>query len=262
MAEDREREPESPAHCGTGRTRLFVGEDLVAGETLTLSPMQSHHLVTVLRAKPGEPVLLFNGRDGEWQAEIVSAHKKAAEVALLDRTRAQPAPSRIRLFFAPVKRARLDLIVEKATEMGAGRLSPVITERTNVARLNSDRLAATAREAAEQCGLLAVPEIDDAVPLSAVIAAQREASSLLLFCDEWAPPGGTLAQLGGLKEMAAEGSLSLLVGPEGGFSPAEREKLLDLPGTHPLSLGPRILRAETGVIAALAAIQLVLGDWR
>ena len=262
---DREDEDQSPVHCGTGRTRLFVGADLAAGAEIVLNADQSHHLCVVLRAKVGEPVLLFNGRDGEWQGMIETAHKKAARIVLKKQTRPQNEGADIWLLFAPVKRARIDFMVEKATEMGASHLAPVLTERTNVGRVNLARLEATAREAAEQCGLLGMPSLAEPVSLARLLTdwGTLAGDRTLIFCDEWAPPGSTPGALEALRaELGATPRLALLVGPEGGFSPAERERLMRLGFVRGISIGPRILRAETAVVAGLTALQMMLGDWR
>jgi 16S rRNA (uracil1498-N3)-methyltransferase len=235
-----------------GRTRLFVEQDLAAGAQFPLSPEQSHYLLHVLRAKTGDRVLLFNGRDGEWQGEI-AASRRGAAVLCGARTRAQDAPPDIWLLFAPVKKTPSDYLVQKATELGAARLQPVFTRRTIVARVNMDRLAANAAEAAEQSGRLSVPETREALPLDKALADWPK-DRRLYFCDEGgdAPP---------LAQAAAKGPAGIVTGPEGGFDPAERAMLRGLPFVVPVTLGPRILRADTAALAALAIWQSVAGDF-
>lgn len=234
----------------SARTRIFVTQELAAGTQLRLSAQVSHHLVTVLRAKPGEPVTLFNGRDGEWSARLVDADRKGAELCVERQRRPQPRESGPCLAFAPVKRAKTDLIVEKVTELGAGRLQPVITARSIAGRVKLARLETIAREAAEQCGRLDVPEIGEPVTLEALLESWPE-TTRLIFCDEsaTAPP---------LLKAALEdgpGPKGLLIGPEGGFSPEERSRLHAHPMVRAVTLGARILRAETAAIAALAILQ-------
>lgn len=226
---------------------------------------QIHYLLNVMRLKQGDKVRVFNGRHGEWSAHLDAVTKRSCLIALDQQTREQDALPDIWLLFAPVKRARIDFIVQKAVEMGAGRIMPVMTERTNVSRVKGDRLAANAMEAAEQCGLLAVPEVAEPQSLSHILdnwndeALERK----IIFCDEAAQPGGAMAALMAIKDGPnLLGPLAVLIGPEGGFAPAERERLLARVDTLPISLGPRIMRADTAAIAALAAVQMVLGDWQ
>ena len=250
--------------CASGKARLFVEGELRAGASLTLEADPSHYLVNVLRMGAGDGVLLFNGRDGEWAARIAEPHKKHCVLELIERTRAQELLPDIWLLFAPVKKARLDFIAQKATEMGAAVIQPVVTARTVVTRLKDERLQANAVEAAEQCGLVAVPEVRAAAKLAGLLA-QWDAIApgrRILFCDEGARPGEARAVL---EKLAGEGwrgaPLAVLVGPEGGFSPEERDMLRARRDTVALSLGPRIMRADTAAIAALAVVGLVLGDW-
>ncbi|PKQ07401.1 MAG: 16S rRNA (uracil(1498)-N(3))-methyltransferase, partial [Alphaproteobacteria bacterium HGW-Alphaproteobacteria-11] len=243
--------------CASGKARLFVEGDLRGGAALTLDADQSHYLVNVLRMGAGDGVLLFNGRDGEWAARIAEAHKKHCTLELVARTRAQEPLPDIWLLFAPVKKARLDFIAQKATEMGAAVIQPVITARTVVTRLKDERLQANAVEAAEQCGLVAVPEVREAEKLAALLERWGAAAPgrRILFCDEGETPGAARAAL---ERLAGEGwrgaPLAVLVGPEGGFSPEEREMLRSRSDTATLSLGPRIMRADTAAIAALAVM--------
>lgn len=263
MHHDHDEDDEN-TRCASGKARLYVEADLASGAAVALDKDQSHYLVTVLRMGEGDRVLLFNGREGEWAAEISHAHRKAAELTVTLQTRAhEPLPD-IWLLFAPVKKARLDFIAQKATEMGAAVIQPVITQRTIVSRVKDQRLAANVVEAAEQCGLVCVPQVREAEKLDALLSrwSADNPDRHILFCDEAAPPGHALSNLAEIAKARPRGSsFALLVGPEGGFDPAERAKLLARPDTHPVSLGPRIMRADTAAIAALAAIQLMLGDW-
>ena len=248
--------------CGTGKVRLFVEPDLKAGLGVVPTRDQIHYLLNVMRLKEGDKVRVFNGRHGEWSAHLDAVTKRSCLIALDQQTREQDALPDIWLLFAPVKRARIDFIVQKAVEMGAGRIMPVMTERTNVSRVKGDRLAANAMEAAEQCGLLAVPEVTEPLALSRILDTWNDETPgrKIIFCDEAAQPGGAMAALMNIKDN--HGPLAVLIGPEGGFAPAERERLLARPDTLPISLGPRIMRADTAAIAALAAVQMVLGDWQ
>lgn len=248
--------------CGTGKIRLFVGPDLGAGLGVVPTRDQTHYLLNVMRLKQGDMVRVFNGRDGEWAARLDAVTKRSCLLALEEKTREQDALPDIWLLFAPVKRARIDFIVQKAVEMGAGRILPILTERTNVARVKGDRLAANAMEAAEQCGLLNVPEVTEPQSFTRLLDQWDELAPgrRIIFCDEAAAPGGALALLTAAKQRP--GPLAILIGPEGGFAPAERERLLNRDDTLPISLGPRIMRADTAAIAALAAVQMVLGDWQ
>jgi len=263
---DDDSEPGARAEqCGTGKIRLFVEPDLQAGLGVVPTRDQIHYLLNVMRLKEGAKVRVFNGRHGEWSAHLHAVTKRSCLIALDQQTREQDVLPDIWLLFAPVKRARIDFIVQKAVEMGAGRIMPVMTERTNVSRVKGDRLAANAMEAAEQCGLLAVPEVTEPQSLSRILDNWHEEAPerKIIFCDEAAQPGGAMAALMKIKDNPETvGSLAVLIGPEGGFAPAERERLLARPDTLPISLGPRIMRADTAAIAALAAVQMVLGDWQ
>lgn len=234
--------------------RLFVEGDLAAGETVPLSKDQSHYLTHVLRLGNGDPVLAFNGRDGEWRCSL-AGRKGAATLDPLENLRGQPGPSPLHLCFAPLKHARLDYMVQKAVEMGAGLLQPVLTRRTQASRVNEDRMRANAVEAAEQCGILAVPEVRAPMRLDALLAGW-DPDRLMVFCDEDAEVADPLVALAA----APRGPTALIIGPEGGFDPAERAALLALPRHLRLSLGPRILRADTAAVAALALVGTVLGD--
>ncbi|MEZ5839695.1 MAG: 16S rRNA (uracil(1498)-N(3))-methyltransferase [Hyphomicrobiales bacterium] len=240
--------------------RLFVRHGLGAGGTMTLDRGQTNYLVNVLRLGEGGRVLLFNGHDGEWVAEISRADRKGASISLVEQVRPQPAAAELRYLFAPLKQARLDYMVQKATEMGAGRLTPVITQHTQVTKLNLERLEANIIEAAEQCGILSIPQLDAPVPLRTLLDAWpgAEPERRIIFCDEGEEGGDPLTTLGGL----AAGPLAVLIGPEGGFSEDERAVLHSKRFVTAIPLGPRILRADTAAVAALAVVQARLGDWR
>ncbi len=237
--------------------RLFVDTPLAAGAVAEPSRAQAHYLMHVLRLKAGETVLVFNGRDGEWRAIFNKAGRKSCRLVVDEQTRAQPEAPDLQLLFAPLKQARLDYMVQKAVEMGAGRLVPVVTQFTQVARINGERMRANAIEAAEQCGLLSLPEIAPLARLETILAG-RDAGRRLIFCDEAAAVADPVAALRALPD----GPLAVLIGPEGGFSTEERTRLLDLPQVTAISLGPRILRADTAAVAALAVVQATIGDWR
>ncbi len=238
------------------RHRLFLEPALTQGARLPLEREQANYLLSVLRMKQDDTVLVFNGRDGEWLAAISVEGRKQASLTLVRQTRPQPAAPDLHYLFAPLKHARLDYMAQKAVEMGAGVIQPVLTRRTQVSRLNLDRMRANAVEAAEQCGILSLPEIRAERPLEAALEA-LEPERLLVFCDEamaQASPVAALAQ-------AQSGPLAVLIGPEGGFDEGERQRILARRGTLPISLGPRILRADTAAVAALALVQAIRGDW-
>ena len=237
--------------------RLFVSSDLAPGASVELDPAQAHYLINVLRCKAGEEILLFNGKDGEWLGGLSAATKKRAIVSLIQQTRRQiPAPD-LHYLFAPLKRARLDYMAQKATELGASRLMPVITRRTVAERVNRARLIANAVEAAEQCGILWVPEVGEPEKLAAILAGWDE-KRLLIFADEASPIASPLAAL----DSKEKRPLAVLIGPEGGFEEEERALLLAKPFVLPISLGPRVMRADTAAVAALALVNATLGDWR
>ena len=240
--------------------RLFVRAPLAEGAAIDLDRNQANYLVNVLRMKDGDAILVFNGADGVWTASLASAGRKAHRLVAGERRREQPTAPDLHYLFAPLKQARLDYMVEKAVEMGAGRLRPVVTRHTQVRTVNPERLAAHAVEAAEQCGILTVPAIDGAAPLAAVLDRweAEEPGRRLVFCDEGHGGSDPLAILAGLPK----GPLAVLVGPEGGFSEEERADLHARPFVTALPLGPRILRADTAAVAALALVQAALGDWR
>ncbi len=236
--------------------RLFVDSALAHGARVELGEAQAHYLVNVLRSKLGAEILVFNGRDGEWRARLTEVKKRSAVLDVLEQTRPQIDGPDIDYLFAPLKHARLDYMVQKAVEMGVAKLSPVQTRRTVPDRVNFDRMRANAIEAAEQCGILRVPEIGELRPLAKVLD-NWDAKRTLIFCDEGDEATGPLDTLKSVKA----GPIAVLVGPEGGFSGEERELLRAKPYVVALSLGPRIMRADTAAVAALALINATLGDW-
>ena len=237
------------------KIRLYVEHPLGAGQSVPLTRDQAHYLFGVMRLGAGDAVALFNGRDGEWRAEVAEAGKRGGSLRCLDQTRPLQPPPDLWLLFAPIKKARTDFIVEKAAEMGAARILPVQTEFTNAERIRRDRLQAHAVEAAEQCGGTSVPEVAELQRLPALLDSWPD-NRRLMFCDE------ALAGQGAAFGDAAGGPWAILIGPEGGFSEAERSRLAALPQASAVSLGPRILRADTAAVAALTLWQITLGDWR
>ena len=238
--------------------RLFVEADLASGMGFELERGQANYLLSVLRLGDGDEVLAFNGRDGEWRVRIAAAGRKTGSLTAVERVRPQPAAPDLHYLFAPLKHARLDYVAQKAVEMGVGRIAPVLTRRTVPTRVNGERMRANAIEAAEQCGVLAIPEIQAAVALPAAIRA-LEPTRLLIFCDEDAPAANPVEALAGGN---ARSGLAVLIGPEGGFEADERALIAAHGNVRRLSLGPRILRADTAAVAALALVQATLGDWR
>ena len=237
------------------RIRLFIDHPLGAGQPVPLDGDQAHYLSGVMRLAPGDLIEVFNGRDGAWSAHLVAASKRGGSLDVLEQVAPQRDPPDLWLLFAPIKKARTDFIVEKAAEMGAARIQPVQTDHTNSERIRQDRLQAHAVEAAEQCGGTFVPPVADLVPLSRLLDGW-DASRRILWADEaMAGPSQTLAGL-------PRGPWAILIGPEGGFSEAERGRLSSLPYVSRIGLGPRILRADTAAVAALALWQAALGDWR
>jgi len=236
--------------------RLYVKAALEAGATVALERAQTHYLGTVLRLRAGERVLLFNGRDGEWSATI-AGERRSATLRVEVRTREQTAPSDLHYLFAPLKTARLDYMTQKAVEMGASLLQPMLTRHGQVTRVNTQRMRANTIEAAEQCGILSLPAIAPPVALARLLA-ERDAGRWLVFCDEDAEVANPVAAL----RAVPPSPVAVLIGPEGGFAEDERAALLRQPNVVRLSLGPRILRADTAAVAALALVQAAVGDWR
>ena len=238
--------------------RLFVDAPLREGERIALERNQSNYLGNVLRLQAGETVLVFNGRDGEWQAAI-EGRKRPDGLTIVSRTRPQDRLPDIAYVFAPLKHARLDYMVQKAVEMGASVLQPVLTQHTQVSRVNGERMRANVIEAAEQCGILSLAEVAEPIALDRYLD-KRESKRPLVFCDEAADIHDPIEAL--RQGRIAVDGIDVLIGPEGGFADEERALLLRQPKTLRLSLGPRILRADTAGVAALALVQAALGDWR
>ena len=237
--------------------RLFLEADLAKGVTIAASAEQSNYLRNVLRLASGARLLVFNGRDGEWEATLGHDGRKGASLAIGAQIRVQSDAQDVWYLFAPLKRARLDYMVQKAVEMGAGRLVPVLTQHTVAERVSLERMRANVIEAAEQCGVLAVPEVAEPQRLSPVLECW-DGRRRLIFCDESAAVADPIAALRAL----TAGPVAVLVGPEGGFSEAERVAILALSVAVPISLGPRIMRADTAAVAVLTLVNACLGDWR
>lgn len=243
--------------------RLFVRPILAEGGSIEADRAQANYLLNVLRLKDGDQVLVFNGKDGEWKAEIEATGRKACQLKLVEKLREQTPVIDLQYLFAPLKHARLDYMVQKAVEMGAGSLRPVMTQFTQASRVNLERMEANVIEAAEQCGVIAVPDVLEPKTLKELLNtwSETEPNRRLLFCDEGEETQNPLPALVGLAEQGAT-PLAVLIGPEGGFSPEEREQLKAQSFVTPIPLGPRILRADTAAVAALAMVQATLGDWR
>ena len=247
------------AHHDLRIPRLYVEQPLERDTRITLDRQQAHYLVNVLRLATGATVLAFNGRDGEWRSGLAVEGRKRFALTVREQTRPQPPPGDLDYLFAPLKHARLDYMVQKAVEMGATRLMAVLSRHTQPQRVNLERMRANAIEAAEQCGILAIPTIEAPVAFDRVLA-EWPSQRLLVFCDEGAAAGDPLAVLTAARA-AGRAALAVLIGPEGGFADEERTALLRLPNVVRLSLGPRILRADTAAVAAIALVQATLGDW-
>ncbi|MTH99775.1 16S rRNA (uracil(1498)-N(3))-methyltransferase [Roseibium sp. RKSG952] len=242
--------------------RLFLRHVLADGASIEADRGQANYLLNVLRLKDGDQVLVFNGSDGEWLASIKATGRKACVLNLERQTRVQTPVNDLHYLFAPLKHARLDYMVQKAVEMGAGTLRPVFTQHTQSTRINLERMEANVIEAAEQCGVLAVPSVSEPVSLKELVETWpgMDPGRRLLFCDEGEETHNPLLELAALAE-AGPAPLALLIGPEGGFSEEERALLRAQLFVVPIPLGPRILRADTAAVAALAVIQATLGDW-
>ncbi|MBW3097126.1 16S rRNA (uracil(1498)-N(3))-methyltransferase [Pseudohoeflea coraliihabitans] len=237
--------------------RLFVMQSLSEDVRIAADRAQSHYLLHVLRMESGRELLVFNGRDGEWRARIEIPSRKAVTLVPVRRERPQPEAADLVFCFAPIKAGRLDWLVEKAVEMGAGAIQPVITDFTQNARLNSGKMESWIIEAATQCGVLAVPELRPVVRLDSLLEGWPE-DRALIFCDEDRGTDNPAPALSAVRH----DHLGVLIGPEGGFSDDERERLRALPFVTAIPLGPRILRADTAAVAALTAVQMLLGDWQ
>lgn len=240
--------------------RIYVDADLSAGASVVLDRAQANQLVNVLRMVDGGEMLVFNGRDGEWRSVLRSEGRKSHRLVVEAPVRPQPPAPDLHYLFAPLKHARLDYMVQKAVEMGVSRLRPVLTQHGQVTRLNAERVAANVIAAAEQCGNLSIPSVEEPIALMRLLDRwpQEEAGRHIVFCDEGHEDAGPLAVLAELPPSP----LAVLIGPEGGFSDEERRILRAAPFVTPLPLGPRILRADTAAVAALALVQATLGDWQ
>lgn len=243
--------------------RLFLRHVLAEGARIEADRSQANYLMNVLRLKDGDYVLVFNGSDGEWLAKIASASRRDCTLMVMERTREQTERNDLMYMFAPLKHARLDYMVQKAVEMGVGSLKPVMTQHTQASRVNLERMEANVIEAAEQCGVLSVPEVLSPQPLKDVLAvwSETQPGRRLLFCDEAEGTHNPLLTLAQMKEVGPQ-PLAVLIGPEGGFSEEERTELRNLDFVSIIPLGPRILRADTAAVAALTVIQATVGDWK
>ncbi|GJM03797.1 MAG: ribosomal RNA small subunit methyltransferase E [Rhodomicrobium sp.] len=237
--------------------RLYVDAALAEGAVIECDRAQANYLLNVLRLNEGREIALFNGRDGEWRARVERQGRKSALLSLVAQLRPQEAGPDLHYLFAPLKKARLDYMVQKAVELGASRLTPVLTEYCQVERVNLERMRANAIEAAEQCGLISLPLIDSPVKLVDLIG-EWDKNRSLVFCNEKHEISGPVADLEGLQG----GKMAVLIGPEGGFSPQEALLLQSQEFVTSISLGPRIMRADTAAVAALSLVNAVLGDWR
>lgn len=236
--------------------RLFLNAPLAANASISLNDSQAHYVRNVLRLKLDDALLVFNGVDGEWQAKIAEISKKHVSIIAREQTRAQTPLGTIDVYFAPLK-ARLEYSVQKQVEMGARSITPVKTQHTQMPHVNMDKLQGYIHEATEQCGILSLPELKPLQNLRDILG-NWPAGNVLIFCDEAAPVANPLEAL---KAIPKGQSIALLIGPEGGFSEDERKILRAHPHVLPIALGPRILRADTALVAAMAVIQSVVGDW-
>ncbi|MFD0916168.1 16S rRNA (uracil(1498)-N(3))-methyltransferase [Pseudahrensia aquimaris] len=237
--------------------RLFLDTPLMTGSLCELDRNQANYLLNVLRLKDGSGVLVFNGRDGEWQTRVVVEGRKKAHLECIEQARAQTAAGDLVYLFAPLKQARLDYMIQKAVEMGASHIVPVLTQYTQVRKVNAERMRSNAIEAAEQCGVLSIPTFAEPADLATAIDA-LESDRTIIFCDEGEASQNPLPALQAIER----GPLAVLIGPEGGFSEDERTMLRERANVVPIPLGPRVLRADTAAVAALALVQAVLGDWK
>ncbi len=242
--------------------RLHLRHILAAGAVIEADRAQANYLINVLRLGEGDQLLVFNGSDGEWLARLNVTGRRACSIELVEQVREQTVSADIQYLFAPLKHARLDYMVQKAVEMGASALRPVMTQHTQASRVNLERMEANVIEAAEQCGIISVPGVLEPRSLKDLIGgwAKADPARRLLFCDEAEDSQNPLAEL---TRLAAQGPqpLAVLIGPEGGFSEEERALLRAQPFVTPIPLGPRILRADTAAVAAFTMVQATLGDW-
>jgi 16S rRNA (uracil1498-N3)-methyltransferase len=243
--------------AGKTRARIYVDQAMAAEAPVALSREQTHYLLNVLRLGAGDTVTLFNGADGEWQARLEQPSRKTALAVCESQLRAQVNPADITYAFAPLKHARLDYIAQKAAEMGVAALQPVITERTIARKVNIERVRANLVEGAEQCGVLWVPEVHEPVSLERFLRDRPDPQNLI-FCDEAAPSASPVETL----KVIPPGPMAVLIGPEGGFTASEQARIRDASAAVPISLGPRIMRADTAAVAALALVQAINGDWQ
>jgi 16S rRNA (uracil1498-N3)-methyltransferase len=258
MSRDKEREPRPELSQPGGKLRLFVEAHLGAGASVIPSPAQAHYLLHVMRAREGDRILLFNGRDGEWRARVGDVGKRTCALIAETQTERQHEVPDVWLAFAPIKKTPADYVAQKATELGVRVLQPVLTRRTVARRVNLERLRANAVEAAEQSGRVSVPEVRELIPLDRLLAGWP-GERRLLFCDE----GGDAEPIAEALTKARGGATAwgVLTGPEGGFDPEERAAIRACPFVLPVTLGPRIIRADTAALAALAVWQAIKGDW-
>lgn len=244
--------------------RLYVEHDLTADKSLPLDRKQSNYLINVLRHKHEDNILLFNGRDGEWMSRLEVSGRKSVSLTPYEQTRSQPKDSLLIYCFAPLKKGRLDYMVQKAVEMGAGTLQPVITEYTQNPKISLDKINANIVEAAQQCGIISLPKCHEPVKFNDLLANWNE-DTCLIFCDEGSKSQNPLEALNELKLKFTSAEKipprAVLIGPEGGFSEIERQKLHEKPYVTAIPLGPRVLRADTAAVAALAIVQATIGDW-
>jgi len=259
MDRNKEQDANSLMEEPGGKVRLFVEAQLGTGAKIALTDAQAHYLIRVMRAGIGDSVLVFNGKDGEWRAEIVEAKKHGATLSCVAQTEAQSDVPDLWLVFAPIKKTPADYVAQKATELGVRVLQPVLTHRTIARRVNTGRLKANAIEAAEQSGRVSVPDVREPIGLDALLRSWPK-DRRIVFCDE---SGDAKPIAEALASAKGEGhAWAVLTGPEGGFDPEERALLRSNAFVVPVALGPRIMRADTASLSALALFQAILGDWR
>jgi len=241
-------------------TRLFLDENLPGGGIITLDREQSHYLANVMRVSTGAPVAVFNGRDGEWSTEVAEVKKREVVLRIREKIKEQTQEPNLMLAFAPIKKARIDFIAQKATELGVAHLQPIYTRRTNVDRVKTERLHLNAIEAAEQCERLTVPAVSEPTKLMQLIA-DWPTERMIMFCDEDLSGQSAHEALASLPEAEKAKPWAIFIGPEGGFDDTERDAIKKLPQTIVVALGPRVLRADTAAMAAISLWQSAIGDW-